>query len=804
MKTIIRLSCLLLIIPFLIVSITSCGRIDFGIKDSMLSKITDSYEEDNFEKVTSTLKSKYENIKVYADASSDSDKNEADLQDTNDNNINSNTNTSTDRADNTDIVDTANQTSNSNSNHSNNSGDENPQTLNKGDDLNNTDNIDDADDVENTDVIDNTDNVNDANNIGDADNTNNAGNVDNTGNIDNAGNVDSKENSDNTGDVDSTVIGDNNDSADDIVNDDHIDNTDSIDGDDIEDDDIEDDEYVSKTELFVYDLIFNELSIYYDVFTAVITLSNGKVVHGIGYTDYSEAYKLEDGSKTLFSSGFIAFCDQPYISQRMYESGLEIERLEDDDDKYGFIYAFSREPFTSHLVVFDKYITYGVDEESQIFYTETEYDKDYLRKNFNTALGTLYSYDENRVLNDFSFGKYLPLGGISVSDEIDFRGLEAEINRIIEEQNLKFSTVDIQTAVYIAQDALNSYLLSLQEETFLGYNVKELVEISKQIDPMSCIRITADGLELVDIQPTPPRTASGLMKWLTALGAVAAVAGGVVLSIYGMPHLAGAVIGSAIEVFTEVVIENKTLENVDWRKVAIAAVAGAISANLGLFGDSVVGGATNATFTLIDGGSLGDVANDFAIGTAAGLALGGAFNMVGKGISKLASKLPNPPKVIKISTLDDAIDLDGKLANKLDDPVTDAASYQAKKQAQNLLDSQAKASKDELYKVLGLGDDFTSPDDLQQVLSKFKDNTVPKIDLGNESTLYDNLYGRYKFDVNGQPYRIRIEIHSDKLDFNGVKSPYHTKPHYHIERRSKGMTGGWVSQYTGFLEDLFK
>lgn len=571
-------------------------------------------------------------------------------------------------------------------------------------------------------------------------------------------------------------------------------------------------EYETDTETFVYGLVVNELSVYYDVYSAVITLSSGEEVYGIGFTDYSEAFELEDGSKTLFSSGFVSFCGEPSIPQEEYESGIEIKRLDNDDDEYGFVYAFSREPFASHCVVFDEYITYGITEKSEIFFTEQTYDKEYLRENFDESLGTLYSYDEERVLNDLNVGEYVPLGGVSLSDEIDFTALEAEINRIIEEQNYNFSTVDVATAVYIAQDALNAYLLSLQEETFMGYRVEDLVELSKQIDPTSCIRITADGFELVDIQPTPPPSPSGLMKWLTGIVAGIAVVGGIVLSVYGMPHLGGTIIGAAVEVFTEVVIENKTLENVDWRKVAIASVAGAISANLGLLGDSVVGGATNATFTLIDGGSLGDVANSFAIGTAAGLALGGAFKLAGKGVQKIANKISSPPKVVKVSVVDDALNLDGKIANKVDDPVVDATTYQAKKQAGNILDSQVMANKlsnkVELYKVLDLDDNitFSNPAELQQALSKLtKSDINPNIDFGNENKLYRNLYGKYTgVDANGQPYRIRIELHSETPGFNGVENPYHTQPHYHIDRRLNGTTGKWQKQYTGLLEDLFK
>ena len=44
--------------------------------------------------------------------------------------------------------------------------------------------------------------------------------------------------------------------------------------------------------------------------------------------------------------------------------------------------------------------------------------------------------------------------------------------------------VDIETNLYFAQEAVASYLLSLQEETFCGYSVDALVEAAQELDPM--------------------------------------------------------------------------------------------------------------------------------------------------------------------------------------------------------------------------------------------------------------------------------------------------------------------------------
>lgn len=63
---------------------------------------------------------------------------------------------------------------------------------------------------------------------------------------------------------------------------------------------------------------------------------------------------------------------------------------------------------------------------------------------------------------------------------IDYDKLEAEINRILDEQDFNFSTVDVQTSVYFAQEAVASYLLSMQES---GLSITILNdELSKNLD----------------------------------------------------------------------------------------------------------------------------------------------------------------------------------------------------------------------------------------------------------------------------------------------------------------------------------
>ena len=72
------------------------------------------------------------------------------------------------------------------------------------------------------------------------------------------------------------------------------------------------------------------------------------------------------------------------------------------------------------------------------------------------------------------------------------------------------------------------------------------------------------------------------------------------------------------------------------------------------------------------------------------------------------------------------------------------------------------------------------------------DDTLKKLELNN---------GKYVGVDSKCPIHIRInEVHLDNADFKGVRSEYHTKPHFHIERRKNGETGTWKEDFTGLME----
>lgn len=190
-------------------------------------------------------------------------------------------------------------------------------------------------------------------------------------------------------------------------------------------------------------------------------------------------------------------------------------------------------------------------------------------------------------------------------------------------------------------------------------------------------------------------------------------------SAYVYSPIYGAITGAAIQIFMEVVVENKTLSNVNWSKVAISAAAGALCSFIGphvgsavangvgsaigagtkismevgvaiakyvgdaacILSNSVIIGATSAAFTAIDGGSYEDIAKSFGIGVGLGVALGVAFELVGASISKIAStintKFPNNWAQRAVTNVKSFINGHQVSLGKMDDILIAKSTYQA-------------------------------------------------------------------------------------------------------------------------------
>lgn len=422
-------------------------------------------------------------------------------------------------------------------------------------------------------------------------------------------------------------------------------------------------DYIGDIETFVYGLIINQLEYAFDVFPGCVDLVDGSIVYGIAYTDYSNCYVNEDETYCCFDAGFIPFNGELPVPQEDFDSGLSISNLDFTDSKTSFLWAYGSDPFMQHCVVYGQYLQYGVDDDGAVFYKNS----DYVDGVCDESIGSLYSYDKARFLLDLDVGTYMRITGVSLFSQLDFDELEKEINRILITQDKNFATVDIVSCANFAQEAIVSYLLSLQEETFLGYNVDELVAAANTLDPLECYRITEKGL--ITLKLEEGTKASDLTKWLVGttcviITAVAIVGSVVFIECPPLSALAGAVAGAAIETFMQVVISDKELDSVDWRKVAIGAAAGALSGFLGPYIyaatggmgfayfaldsaiDGFIGGIERATEAWMDGNDAAGVISSFGMGVAIGFGLSAGFKGlakvvqgIGKGVTKISEKI---------------------------------------------------------------------------------------------------------------------------------------------------------------------
>ena len=440
-------------------------------------------------------------------------------------------------------------------------------------------------------------------------------------------------------------------------------------------------DYLGDIDTLVYGLMMAELGKCYSVFDAVVELDDETQVYGIGYTDYDCYFETETPGEGFFPAGFIGLIGEEGIDKSRIDNGLEIIPLSQVDDGCHFVYAYDTDPYMEHCVAWGKYIRYGVGDNGSITYDA----EDYQRGVCDEELGTLYSFDEQKVVFENDFGEFQYFDAESLFTDIDYDALEKEVNRVLEEQDYNFAKVDVNTAVYMAQEAFNTYLLSLQEETFMGYRVADLLEFSSELDPNECIQFTPEGMVTFSVSDLPYNNPSDFVKWSTGIICGLAVVGCIALDLLAPPlmPLSSAIMGATIEVFMEVVVANHELKDVNWGKVGVAALSGALIAwaspalaagaaggAVKAFGtaftlsnealmaigeisgvavlalsNGVISGGTSAIFTAMDGGNGKEVFDAFTTGALlGGLITIGATGLgaaIGAGAKAFTSSHPN-------------------------------------------------------------------------------------------------------------------------------------------------------------------
>ena len=560
-------------------------------------------------------------------------------------------------------------------------------------------------------------------------------------------------------------------------------------------------DYVGDMETFVYGLIINQLSYKYDVFPAYTVLSNGYSVYGLAYTDYSECYTNEDESECYFMAGFLPYSGELEVPEEDFDAGLILYDLEYSNETTTFVLKYSSAEFSSHCVVYGQYLKYGIDATGRIYYTYEPYESGQC----DESLGSLYSYDDGKYLFDVDVGNYSVISGTSLYSQIDYDELEAEINRYLATQNQNFVSVDIETYAYEAQNAVTAYLLSMQEESFLGYDVQELIKAAESLDPMECFEITQDGLTVLDLGKS---NADMVATWLIGTACVIVTAVCVVGAMVTIecPILSaglGAVSGIAIEIFMEVVISGEKPEDIEWSHVALAAVTGAVCGYLGPYIqasfsgaaefvldsslDGVMGAFEQSVTAWLEGGDGIAIVKSMGVGFAMGFGLSAAFKGLGALLSNMATKLR--PVINKLdSTLfpkfsEKASALTKGIGEKLYSlkEVVDSSQFHseylshrfAEKQVQRLIedgsDELAKKSFNTLKaeEILDSNGNSIEKEQLKKLFQDAEDNSVLgyfKMEGETVTIKKQNGMVGIVFDSNYQTVTLKNGIQTDRAD----------------------------------------
>ncbi|MCR5459250.1 MAG: HNH endonuclease [Acetatifactor sp.] len=519
-------------------------------------------------------------------------------------------------------------------------------------------------------------------------------------------------------------------------------------------------DYIGDVETFVYGLISNELGLGFDVFPAYVDLSDGTVISGIAYSDYEDCYVNDDESQCIFMAGFMPYCGELDIPSDEFDDGLFIQDAEYDNEKFSFIMGYESDEYRDHCVVYGQYLQYGIDDSGKIFYETSPYEQG----KCNETLGSLYSFDEAKYVYDDNVGGNLLLSGISLYSQIDYAELENAINEMLRTQDRNSYTMEIETSAYFAQEAVEAYFMTLQEESFLGYSTADLIEETRKLDPKECYRITNEGLIKLSFEDEGGE--ASLVKWIVgstcAIVAIIGFVGASVSKTYPpLSAAAGAISGLAIDVFMQVVIEDVRLVELDWRKSIVAIVAGALSGYIGPYVyaaasntatyfamdtciEALIGGIEMGARAWLDGEDGKKIIQSMGQGFAIAMALSAGFKVAGVVVEKIARKISpvikeasiriNPTVKKKLSKLQKVIAKKIKNFEKWADGTKLHSEYISEKitdkQLEKLLEEGSKYLKDKSIKKLSLNDMFDMNDkpisksELSELFDEAPDNTV--------------------------------------------------------------------------------
>lgn len=355
---------------------------------------------------------------------------------------------------------------------------------------------------------------------------------------------------------------------------------------------------LNKDEEFLYSNILIDLISmgYEDVFSAYAVVgintkdsNDDRIVEGLGYTAYTDAY--QDGEDYIFGAGFVSLANEDALKREEVESGVVIYVVEDEacDFEYTeFKLTVNQAYGPYHYVAYEKYVQYQVADYTIQYSINSDVGE------YNDSLGDVYNYDIGDYCHYTNYGTEFDLAAYGISSDLDYNQILQLFKETMETQLQNSVTINVEQADFVSIQALNDYVVHNQDERFLGVDADELLYYEANISSNQYYIIYENGeVGVLELPPDPAKQATIWERIYMGLASVGtAILGVVVCSIPGVgPVLGGAMISAAIDVFTQTTISGTSPENINWVSVGTSAVIGAITGGIGAGTQSIAHGA---------------------------------------------------------------------------------------------------------------------------------------------------------------------------------------------------------------------
>lgn len=379
---------------------------------------------------------------------------------------------------------------------------------------------------------------------------------------------------------------------------------------------IGEDAELPEKEKTLEELAEENADVYSMVMTAVqtdLTLAGFNVAVGVAQSESETGYSAlglyyVDPEVDLFSSSLIASCGFVEVvgKEDEYQDAFREDALiyvidakvlaNDEQQELFYVYSYNYDNIGSyHFIYQNKYVTYYQETEMRVRYSVQENRKE----NYDLSLGSIYNYDTKSYVYDESiFGEYSTHSGETLFSEEDYAQLETLLQKQVKDQEKAGYIVNEFNIVYISPEAIQTYLLSDEEDTFFGYSVSALTET---FGLGTALTFTGNGFELSTIIELTDEN----YNWKSFLIKCGIGCGIILVGAILTPVTGGASFGCALFTISKVAVTYALTSGLC--TLAIETVSGLIS------GESLADSLENATYKGLD-----SFANGFMIGAAIG------------------------------------------------------------------------------------------------------------------------------------------------------------------------------------------